>query len=77
MNSRPSMIHPPTSIAAAVVALVAPGVGLVAEGGDGLDLLQDGVQFTIGPSCNKEREMASVRGECSNAKTVLSDCLIQ
>ena len=75
MNSRPSMIHPPTSIAAAVVALVAPGVGLVAEGGDGLDLLQDGVQFTIGPSCNKEREreMASVRGECSNAKTVLSD----
>ena len=49
-----STMHAPTSIAAAVVALVAPvGVGGF---GDGLDLPQDGVQLTIGPSCNKGRD---------------------
>ena len=49
-------MHVPTSIAAAVVALVAPvGVG-VGGLGDGLDLPQDGVQLAIGPSCNKGRD---------------------
>ena len=49
-----STMHAQTSIAAAVVALVAPvGVG---DLGDGLDLPQDGVQLAIGPSCNKGRD---------------------
>ena len=49
-----STMHAQTSIAAAVVALVAPvGVGGF---GDGLDLPQDGVQLAIGPSCSKERD---------------------
>ena len=50
------MMNRPTSIGAAVVALVAPGAAAAVGGlGDRLDLLQDGVQLTIGPSCNKQR----------------------
>ena len=54
------MMNRRTSIGAAVVALVAPGAAAAVGGlGDRLDLLQDGVQLTIGPSCNTNRD----RGE--------------